>query len=64
MTMTFRKYIILTVLNFSFIGGFGQTFDFVKVIAGKGIVFNNDSILLYKTSIVNGNKECSDFGNQ
>jgi hypothetical protein len=51
MTMTFRKYIILTVLNFSFIGGFGQTFDFVKVIAGKGIVFNNDSILLYKTSI-------------
>lgn len=49
--MTFRKYIILTVLNFSFIGGFGQTFDFIKVIAGKGIVFNNDSILLFKTSI-------------
>ena len=51
MTMTFRKYIILTVFLFSLIGAFGQTFDFVKVIAGKGIVFNNDSILLYKTSI-------------
>jgi hypothetical protein len=49
--MTFRKYFILTIFNFSFIGSFGQTFDFVKVIAGKGIVFNNDSILLFKTSI-------------
>ncbi len=58
MTMTFRKYIILTVLLFSFIGGFGQRFDFVKVIAGKGIVFNNDSILLYKTSI---KKTCEIF---
>jgi hypothetical protein len=56
--MTFRKYIILTVLLFSFIGGFGQRFDFVKIIAGKGIVFNNDSILLYKTSI---KKTCEIF---
>lgn len=49
--MTFRKHIILTVLSFSFIGGFGQTFDFVKVMAGKGIVFNNDTILLNTTSL-------------
>ena len=49
--MIFRKYIILTLLNLSFSVSFGQTFDFVKVITGKGIVFNNDSILLFKTSI-------------
>jgi hypothetical protein len=33
--------------------GFGQKYDFVKVIAGKGIVFNNDSILIEKTDINN-----------
>ena len=57
-TMTFRKYLIWALFNLSFIGGFGQTYDFVKVIAGKGIVFNSDSILLFKTSI---KKTCEIF---
>ena len=31
--------------------GFGQKYDLVKVIAGQGIVFNNDSILIDKSNI-------------
>jgi len=30
---------------------FGQNYDFVKVLPGKGIIYNNDSILLYKTNV-------------
>jgi len=49
--MTYRAIIILMQLCFiSFIGK-GQTFDFVKVIAGQGVVYNNDTIFLEKTNI-------------
>jgi len=43
---------ILTIL-FSVLSAFsfGQNFDFVKVLPGKGIVYNNDSILLNTTSL-------------
>jgi len=41
------------------ISGFGQKFDFIKVIAGKGIVFNNDSILIEITNI---NQTCKILG--
>jgi len=30
---------------------FGQHYDFVKIIQGQGIVYNNDSILLNKTTV-------------
>lgn len=29
----------------------GQSYDFIKILPGQGIVYNNDSILLYRTSI-------------
>lgn len=41
------------ILLFSIISScsFGQQYDFVKILPGNGIVYNNDSILLNKTSI-------------
>jgi hypothetical protein len=35
---------------------FGQSYDIVKIIAGKGIIFNNDSILISKTDISSANR--------
>ena len=49
MTLFKIKFLILT--NLACLGVFGQSFDFVKILPGKGIVYNNDSILLYKTTI-------------
>jgi len=42
---------ILIFTNLICFGVFGQHYDFVKIIPGQGIVFNNDSIILGKTSI-------------
>ena len=35
---------------------FGQSYDIVKIIAGKGIIFNNDSILISKTDIASAKR--------
>lgn len=51
MTVTFNKPILTILFCLSLSIGFGQKYDFVKVVAGKGIVFNNDSILIEKTDI-------------
>ncbi|WP_163325821.1 hypothetical protein [Draconibacterium mangrovi] len=59
MTMTFRKSILTIMFCLILISGFGQKYDFVKVIAGKGIVLNSDSILIEKTNI---NKTCKILG--
>jgi hypothetical protein len=42
---------ILILINLICFGVFGQHFDFVKITPGQGIVFNNDTIILGKTSI-------------
>jgi len=42
---------ILIFINLICLGATGQRYDFVKVLPGTGIVFNNDSILLGSTSI-------------
>jgi len=49
--MTLTKFTILILLNIFFLTCKGQKRDLIKVIEGKGIVFNNDSIILYKTSV-------------
>jgi hypothetical protein len=41
---------ILILANLICLRAFGQQYDFVKILSGKGIVFNNDSILFEKTS--------------
>ena len=51
MPIAFRKYFLLVLFNFIIPYGFGQTYDYIKVIVGKGVVFNSDSILLNKTTI-------------
>jgi aryl-phospho-beta-D-glucosidase BglC (GH1 family) len=45
------KVIILISLNLFCTIGSGQKFDFVKVIPGKGIIYNGDSIFLFRTTI-------------
>ena len=48
----YTKQIVIFILsNIFFLSSFGQKYDFVKVLPGKGIVFNNDSILLFKTTV-------------
>ena len=42
---------ILIFINLICLGATGQRYDFVKVLPGRGIVFNNDSILLGNNSI-------------
>lgn len=59
MTMTFSKIILTIMFCLILTTGFGQKYDFVKIIAGKGIVFNNDSILIEKTNI---KKTCKILG--
>jgi hypothetical protein len=59
MTMIFRKSTLTIIFCLILISGYGQKYDFVKVIAGKGIVFNNDSILIENTNI---NKTCKILG--
>ncbi|MBK7627261.1 MAG: hypothetical protein IPJ16_08745 [Bacteroidales bacterium] len=44
-------FITIIVFNFASTSTFGQKIDFVKVIAGQGIIYNNDSIILFKTTI-------------
>lgn len=51
MTIPFKKYAMLIMSCLILTTGFGQKFDFFKVIAGIGIVYNNDSILIERTSI-------------
>ena len=47
-----KKTVILIFLISAFsIESFGQQNDTVKVLPGEGIVYNNDTILLNKTSI-------------
>jgi hypothetical protein len=49
MKMTRLIYLLILCLISS--SGFGQKLDLIKVLPGFGIVFNNDSIKLEKTSI-------------
>ncbi len=42
---------LIILLNFIYFVGLGQTIDSILVLPGKGIIFNGDSILLYKTNI-------------
>lgn len=44
------KHLIIICLSFSS-SLLGQHYDFVKIIPGQGIVYNNDTILLYSTTI-------------
>jgi len=46
-----RYKILVIVFVFFPKSFFGQNYDFVKVLSGQGIVYNNDSILLNKTKI-------------
>ena len=45
-----KKNLTIILLFISFFS-IGQKYDFVKILPGQGIVYNNDSILLKKTSI-------------
>jgi hypothetical protein len=45
------RYIILYIFSFFFSELFGQQYNFVKVLSGQGVVYNNDTILLYKTTV-------------
>jgi len=56
--MRFFRLKILILTNLICVGVFGQQYHFVKIISGQGIVFNNDSIILGKTSI---NEVCRIF---
>jgi hypothetical protein len=49
--ISFSRFKILFLANLIYLSAFGQQYDFVKIIPGKGIVYNNDSILLYKTTV-------------
>jgi hypothetical protein len=50
--MRFIKFKILVFISlFIPILFFGQNYDFVKILSGQGIVYNNDTIFLYKTTI-------------
>ena len=44
-------FITIIVFSFASTSTFGQKIDFVKVIAGQGIIYNNDSIKLFKTTV-------------
>jgi len=44
-----KKLIIIFLITSSY--SFGQRYDFVKILPGYGITYNNDSILLNKTTI-------------
>jgi hypothetical protein len=47
----YKNSLTLIVLNLLLVSSYGQKIDFVKVIPGQGIVLNDDSIMLYKTSV-------------
>ena len=49
--ITFSRIKTLLFANLICLSVFGQQYDFVKIIPGKGIVYNNDSILLCKTTV-------------
>lgn len=57
--MTFKKSALILMFLLILTTGFGQKYDIVKVIAGKGIVFNKDSIIIEKTNI---KKTCKILG--
>lgn len=46
--MKIKLLIILSIISSC---SFGQKYDFVKILPGEGIVYNNDSILLRKISV-------------
>jgi hypothetical protein len=48
--MIFRNVILISAILFNTEVS-GQRYDFVKILPGQGIVFNNDSILLYKSTV-------------
>ena len=47
----FIRFKILIIASLFVTELFGQHYDFVKILSGQGIVYNNDSILLYKTTV-------------
>ena len=50
--MGFTRFKILVIVCLFFPkSSYGQHYDFVKILQGQGIVYNNDSILLNKTTV-------------
>lgn len=49
--MNKRTLIILIISSLASFSLYGQRYDFVKILPGKGIVYNSDTILLQKTKI-------------
>lgn len=43
--------VLIVLLNFILVPIRGQNLDFVKILPGHGIVFNDDSIKLFKTTV-------------
>ena len=51
--MTFLKFIVWIIIWLCPSELSGQHYDFVKILSGQGIVYNNDTILLNRTTIKN-----------
>ena len=49
--ISFSRFKILFLANLLCLSVFGQQYDFIKIIPGQGIVYNNDSILLFRTTV-------------
>jgi len=49
--MISKRFKILIITNLFLFNLFGQHYDFVKILSGEGIVYNNDTIFLNKTTV-------------